>query len=358
MDFDKTLFKYKKIIDSRIKTLFEKRIFDSKDFIKSSDSYLKEFLLRGGKRLRPIMTIMAYKSLCDQDEEKIYLPAVGIELFHNSSLIHDDIMDEDRERRGMPSMHKHFENVFLKDYEEKKYIGGIFRKMSERFGVSIAILQGDILYALTESCFTNSSFEADVIRKALDVINHTYRKISEGQILDILSEVKRDFTEDDYFEVIETKTAYLFKAAIQIGAIFSRTTTEQMDALSQYAINIGMAFQLQDDLIDISPGLKGHALGSDIRRGKRTLLIIKALKNANEKQKQIILTAFGNYQADQGMIKSASDVLYTTGSVDYVKRLARQKLREGQSYLDNSGLSEEGLAFFEGLVDFMANRKI
>jgi len=358
MDFDKTLFKYKKIIDSRIKTLFEKRIIDSKNFLKSSYLYLKDFVLKGGKRLRPIMAIMAYKSLCDQDEDKIYLPAVGIELFHNSSLIHDDIMDEDGERRGMPSMHKHFENVFLKNYEEKKYNGGIFRKMSERFGVSIAILQGDILYALTESCFTDSSFEADVSGKALDVINHTYRKISEGQILDILSEVKRDFTEDDYFEVIERKTAYLFKAAIQVGAILSQTTAVQMDALSQYAINIGRAFQLQDDLIDIRPGLKGHALGSDIRRGKRTLLIIKALENASEKQKQILLTAFGNYKADQGMIKAASDVLYATGSVDYVKRLACQKLREGQSHLANTGLAKDGVTFFEGLVNFLANRKI
>ena len=358
MDFDKILFKYKKIIDSRIKTLFEKRIIDSKDFLKSSYSYLQDFVLREGKRLRPIMAIMAYKSLCDQDEKNIYLPAVGIELFHNSSLIHDDIMDEDGERRGMPSIYKHFENVFLKDQEEKKYNGGIFRKMSERFGVSIAILQGDILYALTESCFTHSSFEADVSRKAQDVINHTYRKISEGQILDILSEVKRDFTEDDYFKVIETKTAYLFKAAIQVGAIFSQTTAAQMDALSQYAINIGMAFQLQDDLMDISEGLKGRALGSDIRRGKRTLLIINALENASEKQKQILLAAFGNYKADQGMIKAASDVLYATGSVDYVKRLAFQKLGEGQAYLANTGLAKGGLTFFEGLVNFMANRKI
>ena len=358
MNFDKTLHKYKEIIDSGLITLFEEIINESKDFIQSSYFSLREFVLKGGKKLRPIMTIMAFKALCDQDEKKIYLPAVGLELFHNSSLIHDDIMDEDSERRGMLSMHKNFENLFLKEYEEKKYEGDIFRKTSERFGVSIAILHGDILYALTESCFTNSQFETDEISRALDVIGQTYRVISEGQMLDILSEQKRDFTETDYLEMIEKKTAHLFMAAIQVGAIFSRTSAQQFDAFSGFAINIGLAFQLQDDLIDICPGLKGHAFGSDIKRGKNTLLMIKAFENANSKQKHILLSALGNELAAQETIQTAIDVLHATGAVDYVKERANQKLREGQSYLDNIGLSEEGREFFDGLVNFLEQRKI
>ena len=358
LNFDKTLQKYKEIIDHGIESYFEEIINESKNFILSSYYPLREFVLNGGKRLRPVMTIMAFKALCDQDEEKIYLPAVGLELFHNSSLIHDDIMDEDGERRGMPSMHKEFENKFLKEYEEKKYLGGIFRKTSERFGVSIAILHGDILYALTESCFMNSRFETDEINRAIDVIGQTYRVICEGQMLDILSEQKRDLTESDYLEVIEKKTAHLFMSAVQIGSIFARTPVKQFDAFSKYAINIGLAFQLQDDLIDISPGLKGHALGSDIKRGKYTLLMIKAFENVNPKQKKILLSALGNENAAPEKIQAAIDVLYNTGAVDYVKEKAYQKLREGQSYLDNIGLSEEGRDFFVGLVNFLEHRKI
>ncbi len=358
MDFDKTLQKYKEIIDSGLKTLFEEKINESKDFIQSSYFALREFVLKGGKKLRPVLTIMAFKALCDQDEEKIYLPAVGLELFHNSSLIHDDIMDEDGERRGMLSMHKNFEYKFLKEYEEKIYDGGIFRKTSERFGVSIAILHGDILYALSVSCFTNSQFETDEIRRALDVIGQTYRVISEGQMLDILSEQKRDFAETDYLEVIEKKTAHLFMAAVQVGAIFGRTTARQFENFSKFAINIGLAFQLQDDLIDISPGLKGHALGSDIKRGKYTLLMIKAFENANLKQKQVLLSALGNDNSAQETIQAAIDVLHNTGAVEYVKEKAHEKLREGQSYLDNIGLSDEGREFFDGLVNFLAQRKI
>jgi len=358
MNFDETLQKYKEIIDSGLKTFFEGIINESKDFIQSSYFPLREFVLNGGKRIRPVMTIMAFKALCDQDEEKIYLPAVGLELFHNSSLIHDDIMDEDGERRGMPSMHKNFEHLFLKEYEEKKYKGGIFSKTSERFGVSIAILHGDILYALTESCFTNSQFETEKISRALDVIGQTYRVISEGQMLDILSEQKRDFTETDYLEVIEKKTAHLFMAAVQVGAIFGCTSVQQFENFSKYAINIGLAFQLQDDLIDISPGLKGHALGSDIKRGKYTLLMIKAFENANSKQKYLLLSTLGKNNSDQETIQAAIDVLHNTGAVEYVKEKASQKLREGQSYLDIIGLSEEGHDFFDGLVNFLEQRKI
>lgn len=358
MNFNKTRQKYKEIIDLELKALFEEKIKESKGFIRSSYSYLKEFVLNGGKRLRPVLTIMAFKAVCDQDEEKIYLPAVGLELFHDCSLIHDDIMDEDGERRGNLSMHKKFEYQFLNTYEEREYEGEIFRKSSVKFGVSAAILQGNILYALTESCFTNSPFETDDIRRAIDVISHTYRVINEGQMLDILSAQKRDFTENDYMEVIEKKTARLFMAAIQVGAIFGGSTVQQLDSLSKFAVNIGLAFQLQDDIVDISPGLKGHALGSDIKRGKHTLLMIKAFEKASPKQKHILFSALGNDCAAQETIQAAIDVLHATGAVDYVKDKADQKLRGGQSSLDNIGLSEEGRDFFDGLVSFLEQRKI
>ena len=358
MDFETTLKRYKEIIDSRLKALFDERILDADDFLKSVYFYLKEYVLSGGKRLRPIITIMAFKAARGQDEETIVLPAVGIELFHNSSLIHDDIMDEDSERRERLSMHKYFEKLFLKDYEEKKYGGRIFRKMSERFGVSMAILQGDILYALTERCFIQSPFEADRVRKALDVIHHTYRVISEGQILDILSELRRDATEDHYLRVIETKTAHLFKAAVQVGAIFGGATEPQLEALSRYALSLGTAFQLQDDLMDISPGLKGPAYGSDIRRGKFTLLMIKAFEGASPRQRRRLLSALGSDNADRGTIQAAIDVLHAAGAVDYVKRLVLQKLHDGRAALMNAGLSKEAGAFFEDLAHFLAQRKI
>ena len=357
-DFEKTLEKYKGLIDSRISTLLDQKILASRGFLRSSYSALKEFLLKGGKRLRPAMTIMAYRAVSPRPESKILGPAVGIEFFHNSSLIHDDIMDEDSERRGMPSMHKKFEEVFSRDFEEKRCERRIFRRSSERFGVSMAILQGNILYALTGSCFTDSPFDPEKIRKALEVVNRAYQAISEGQMLDILSELESDFSERDCWRTIRAKTAYLFGAAVEVGAILGGATSAQFETLSQYAVHVGTAFQLQDDLLDVAPGQEGHAVGSDIRRGKHTLLVVKAIKAANQRQRKILRAALGNDEADAGAIEAAAGVLAATGAVDEVRRLARQKLRKGQASLDGGDLSEEGRAFFAGLANSLGQRQI
>ena len=358
MDFEKSLNKYRAIIEARLAGLFDEKTLEPHDFIGFGYARLKDFVLRGGKRLRPVMTIMAFKAVSDRPEEEIFLPAVGIELFHNSSLIHDDIMDEDSRRRGRLSMHKRFERFFLKGHADQERDGRMFRKMSERFGVSIAILMGDILYAMTEGCLLDSPFDAGRIRKALEVLHRTYQAISEGQMLDILSELDRDLAEDDILRLIELKTARLFAAAVQIGAILGGASMRTQDALSRYALDLGMAFQLQDDLLDISPGRKGRMYGSDLRRGKSTLLTMKALETASPGQARILRSALGNGRADRGTIEAAVGVLHATDAVDWVKKLAAQKLGDGQAHLRNMALSREARDFFDGLADFMARRRM
>lgn len=358
MEFDDTLSKYKGIIKSHLNTLLDEKIHNSKGFMKTSYVYLKEFILRGGKRVRPILTIMAYKAVRDRDEEKIYLPAVGIELFHNSSLIHDDVMDEDSERRGMLSMHKYFEQLYLEDHEEIEYKGGIFNEMSKRFGVSMAILQGNILYALTERCLANSQFESDKVRKALDIINETYGVINEGQMLDILSESNIEMTDEDYLSMIKAKTAHLFKTSVQIGAILGDAERNQLELLNHYALNLGIAFQLHDDLIDISSRQKGQTLSSDIRKGKFVLLIKKALEKSSEKQKDVLCEAWGNEEADQRMIQAAIDVLHNSGAVNYVKQIAEDKILLAKSFLKTADFHEDAKNFFALFADYVAERAL
>lgn len=358
MEFEETLRKYKEIIDSRLKTIFAEKIQNSQGFLKTSYSYLEEFVLRGGKRLRSLFTIMAFKAVSDEDEDRIYLPAVGIELFHNSSLIHDDIMDEDNERRGMLSMHANFEDQFLKDHKEISYNGSIFNKLSKRFGVSMAILQGNILYALTERCFVDSPFSSEDVRKALDLINRAYRVINEGQMLDILAESRTDMSEKAYLRMIELKTAHLFKAAIQVGAVLGKANENELDELSNYATPIGIAFQLYDDLIDIRPGKKGHALCSDIKKGKSVLLIKKAFEKSSEKQKAVLRETWGNEDADQEMIQAVIDVLYATGAVDHVRKLAEEKILLGKSALETADFGKKAKTFFISFANFMASREL
>jgi geranylgeranyl diphosphate synthase type I len=358
MDFNKSLDRYRAIIDARLAALFDEKIAEAPDFIGFSYARLKEFVLRGGKRLRPALTIMAFKAVSDRPEEEIYSPAVGIELFHNSSLIHDDIMDEDSRRRGKLSMHARFERFFLKAHPDREGDGRMFRKMSERFGVSIAILMGDILYAMTEGCLVDSPFGAGRIRGAVEVLHRAYRSISEGQMLDILSELDRGLTEDDILRLIELKTARLFAAALQIGAILGGAPAGTRNALARYALDLGTAFQLQDDLLDISPGGKGRTYGSDLRRGKSTLLTMSALEAASPGQGRILRAALGDGRADRRTIDAAVGVLRDTGAVDRVKALASRKLRDGRAHLRSAALSPEAREFFDGLIDFMARRRM
>jgi len=357
-DVRATLRRYKPILDLRLEALFETWIDEAEADLKPAYSYLRAYVLNGGKRLRPILTVMAYKAVRGGDDDGILGPAAGIELFHSSSLIHDDIMDEDSLRRGMPTVHKHFERRLLKSHEERISEGRIFRKRSERFGISMAILQGDILYALMERCFTQSVFGAGPVRKALAVVHHAYRLMSEGQILDLLSELKRDGTERDYLRLIENKTARLFTAAVEVGAIFGGAAEKQIQALARFALRFGTAFQLQDDLLDIRPGLKGRACGSDIRRGKFTLLMIKALETASSTQRRRLLSVLGNDQAGSRAMRAAIKVLHDTGAVDDVKALALRTLGEARASLANAGLSDEARVFFEGLSHSLAEKMI
>ena len=153
MGFEQILKKHRLIVDNQLNIFFDNKIREAKDqFLKKIYSYLKEFVLRPGKRIRPIATIMAYKAIKDIDEEKVYPVCIVPELFHASSLIHDDIMDEDLLRRNKPTMHYLLETYFKKNFVDKKYRGSLFDSFSKRFSVSMAILQGNILYSLANSC--------------------------------------------------------------------------------------------------------------------------------------------------------------------------------------------------------------
>jgi geranylgeranyl diphosphate synthase type I len=165
-------------------------------------------------------------------------------------------------------------------------------------------------------------------------------------------------SEEDYLRMIELKTAHLFKAAIQVGAVLGKADENELDELSNYVTPLGIGYQLYDDLIDISPGKKGHALCSDIKKGKSGLLIKRAFEKSSEKQKAVLHDTWGNEDADQEMIQAVIDVLHTTGAVDYVRELAEEKTLLGKSALETAGFSQEAKTFFMSFADFMVSREL
>lgn len=213
----------------------------------------------GGKRIRPVMCLAACQ-LYSGDYTNALSAAMGIELFHNFTLLHDDVMDNADVRRNHPTVHK-------------------------KWDVNTAILSGDAM--LIESLIKVAETPQAYLKQVLDVFNKTSLEVCEGQQYDMEFEALEMVSEDDYLEMIRLKTAVLLAGGMKIGAIIGGATTVQADMIYSFAINIGLAFQLQDDMLDIYGDQKdfGKAIGGDIVANKKTLPMINAWYLANEEQR-------------------------------------------------------------------------
>lgn len=210
----------------------------------------------GGKRLRPALLLMA-TDLFAGDVYKALKPALAIETFHNFTLMHDDIMDKAPLRRGNPTVHV---------------------KWSE----SVAILSGDVMFV--EAFKLMIQVEPHILLQVLNVFNDTAVGVCEGQQIDMNFETSTEVTIADYLEMIRLKTAVLLGGALKIGALIGNSTLADADKLYDFGLNLGIAFQLQDDILDVygDPEKFGKQVGGDIISNKKTFLLIKALELADD----------------------------------------------------------------------------
>ncbi len=237
---------------NELQTQIEKRI-DALEFSTPPEGLfepMKYILSIGGKRLRPILVLMA-ANLFKNDLEKVYLPAIGIEVFHNFTLLHDDVMDNAPIRRNMATVH-------------------------EKWDSNVAILSGDAMsikaYQFIVSC------ENQYLSTVLEVFNQTALEVCEGQQFDMEFENRTDVRVEEYLNMIRLKTAVLLGGSLKMGAIMADADAKDADALYQFGLNLGMAFQLQDDMLDTfgNEAVFGKKIGGDILCNKKTFLLIKA----------------------------------------------------------------------------------
>lgn len=216
----------------------------------------------GGKRLRPLLTLLS-ADLFGKEPEAVMDAAVAIEIFHNFSLLHDDLMDKADMRRGHPTVH---------------------RKWDE----NSAILSGDAM--VIEAYRYIVKVPDSLLREVIDLFSSTAREICQGQQYDMDFEKRLDVSESEYLEMIRLKTAVLIGCALKIGAIVAGASPHDADLLYKYGINMGLAFQLKDDLLDVygNPETFGKKIGGDILCNKKTFLLIKALKNSGKSQKEAL----------------------------------------------------------------------
>ena len=245
------------ILDS-INAFIEQLPYDRKPY--SLYEPIQYVLSLGGKRIRPALMLLSYQLYKDQPED-ILMPAVALETYHNYTLLHDDLMDNADLRRGHATVHK-------------------------RWDANTAILSGDSMLVLAYQRM--QQVPADHLPAVLDLFTTTALEIGEGQEYDMTFETRNDVTEDEYIEMIRLKTSVLLACAMKIGAILADAPQQDADRMYQLGEQIGLAFQLQDDLLDVygDPKVFGKAIGGDITSNKKTYMLINAVNRANAAQRE------------------------------------------------------------------------
>ncbi len=220
---------------------------------------LRYFFLLGGKRIRPILTLLAAEKFDKKGLKNPINAALAVEIFHNFSLVHDDIMDEAPVRRGQQTVHKKWDQ-------------------------NIAILSGDVM--LVKAYQYLNSYSPQISQKLIQVFNKTAIEVCEGQQMDMDFEKISKVTQEEYIRMITLKTSVLLGCALQMGAIVGGGDVQEQTDLYAYGLNMGIAFQIQDDLLDLygDPKLVGKQVGGDIIANKNTLLMVIAKESANENQ--------------------------------------------------------------------------
>ena len=240
-----------------------KEELDKKEYIQKPYSLFEPILYileDGGKRLRPLLTLMAY-NLYREDIDRVLKSAIGIEIFHNYTLLHDDVMDDAELRRGRLTVHK-------------------------KWNSNVAILSGDAAAITAYQCIEHC--EDKYLRRAIDFFNQVAMDVCRGQQYDMLFETRNDVSEKEYIEMIYLKTSVLLAGSLRHGALLADAPEHEYNALYEFGGYLGLAFQLQDDLLDVygDPEVFGKKIGGDILCNKKTYMLIKALNRADEKQRE------------------------------------------------------------------------
>ncbi len=317
---------------SKIDSFLLSRLNGKPTDLYNAASYLIE---HGGKRLRPFMVIKSCQLLGGTLNQAI--PAASaVEMVHNFTLVHDDIMDNDEVRHGVPTVHV-------------------------KFGMPIGILAGDLLFSrafeVVSKPYLNKSKEIGL--NLVSTLAKACTDVCEGQALDIsMAKANKIPKESEYINMIEKKTSSLFVASCAMGAIAAKKSTADINRLATFGKNLGIAFQIVDDLIGVigDPKITKKPVGNDIREGKKSLPILMAIKKANKHEKKIILNAFGNPKVSKSEVQSAVSIIGSLG----IEKTIRQKA----TY--HSDTAKKSISIYKGpaknellsLLDFVVERSL
>ena len=285
----------------------------------------------GGKRIRPVLMLLGY-NLWREHPEDILMPAIGLETYHNYTLLHDDLMDNADMRRGHATVHR-------------------------RWDANKAILSGDSMLVLAYQRV--AQVPAGKLREVLDLFTVTALEIGEGQEYDMTFENRNDVTEDEYIEMIRLKTSVLLACALKMGAILADAPQEDVERLYKVGEQLGLAFQLQDDLLDVygDPKVFGKTIGGDITSNKKTYMLINAVQRANARQQAELERWITAVDFDrQEKVKAVTQLYDEIG----IRQLCEQKINyyfdQARQTLDEVAVPDSSKQALRDYMDDMLHR--
>ena len=322
-----SIYQYQEFISDYLQSQYEtkepKNLYDPIHYI----------LGLGGKKMRPVLTLMSAE-VFDADYKKALPAALAVEVFHNFSLIHDDIMDDAPLRRGNETVH-------------------------EKWDINTGILSGDAMLILAYQYF--EKYEPTVFRDLAKLFSKTALEVCEGQQWDVDFETRDDVSIPDYLKMIEYKTAVLVAAAMKMGAIIAETSEENANLIYDFGLNLGLAFQLQDDYLDAfgNPETFGKQVGGDIIENKKTYLYLKAYEFASKEQAGHLAHLFSIHPEDNSeKINSVKEIFLATGAAFETKKAIQEFTLKAFETLQKISIDNEKKEMLKSFGENLMGRKV
>ncbi|MEM3712964.1 MAG: polyprenyl synthetase family protein [Thermoproteota archaeon] len=342
MNWESIIDEYGLLIENKLEEIL-------RDVVNNADKYhpfisrvytnLKEFSFRRGKRLASCSTLLTYKGYTGTIDERILSVCSGIELYRQSILIHDDLVDVEETRRGGKTIHK----AFAKEFDE-------------RLGEGVAVFLGDIAYSLAVQAIIDSGFPKNKVNDAIRLLSEGYREVNESQILDLLFEYK-DVDVDEWRIMASKRAASLFKVTMLTGGILGEAPKEDLKLLKEAAVRIGYAFDIQDDIIDTftSEEQYGRSPCRDVALGKKPLHIVYTLKTENPEVRNLFKSLRNMNKLSQEEVDKVRRVIRLTGGLDNAKNDLKKYAEEAKELISKTSMNKETKDFFNNLINYIEN---
>ena len=354
MKFSEYAKNYIKKINTAIEAIYDKKLNEvNNSFLNKYYDELKAYFLSGGKRIRPLLCIATYNAFKKENDERILKPSVGVEFLHNASLVHDDIIDKDNFRRGNPAFHYRFQK-YHETYNLKKMA-------KDDFGNSIGIIGGDSAFFLGLDSYLYNDFADNLNLVAIQLYQKAFVEIANGVLIEIDMVNNKNLSLNDYIEMISLKTGALLEKSILIGANYAEVEKEHQTLLSTYGINLGIIFQIIDDILGTfgDEKITGKPTDGDIREGKKTCLLIEAYNQLNLDDINKLDKLIEKQEMTEDDVNQVKDLYLKADVVSSCQTLAQKFYQEAKEVLNKLKLvmNKSESEFFEDLLNFVINRK-